>query len=286
MKPAPFDYLRPATLDEAIAMLAGHDRARPIAGGQSLLPVMNFRLAMPPVLVDIGRLAGLREIAITAEAVTLGALVRWSDIERDSRLDSAHPLLAEAVRHVAHYQIRNRGTVGGSLAHADPAAELPGIAIACGGAILVAGSGTRREIPAAQFFLGALSTALEPHELIIGLRLPAWKPGRRWGFQEFSRRRGDFALAGAAVHFDLDPAGVVRDPHVGVIGANPRPIRLATVEAILAGKRPTADLIEAAAEAARAEVDPSDDLHGSEAYRRHLAGTMVERALEQAIGRA
>ena len=236
MKPAAFEYLRPATLDEAIGLLARHEGARPIAGGQSLLPVMNFRLAAPSMLVDIGRLPGLREIEIGAEAVTIGALVRWSDIERDPRLEAAHPLLAEAVRHVAHYQIRNRGTVGGSLAHADPAAELPGIAVACAGTVLIAGSSGQREVAAERFFVGALSTALEPGELIVGLRLPAWRPGRRWGFQEFSRRRGDFALAGAAVHFDRDEAGAVRDPHVGVIGANPRPIRLAAVEALLGGQ--------------------------------------------------
>ena len=286
MKPAAFEYLRPATLDEAIGLLARHEGARPIAGGQSLLPVMNFRLAAPSMLVDIGRLPGLREIEIGAEAVTIGALVRWSDIERDPRLEAAHPLLAEAVRHVAHYQIRNRGTVGGSLAHADPAAELPGIAVACAGTVLIAGSSGQREVAAERFFVGALSTALEPGELIVGLRLPAWRPGRRWGFQEFSRRRGDFALAGAAVHFDRDEAGAVRDPHVGVIGANPRPIRLAAVEALLAGKQVTPELIAASGEAARGAVDPSDDLHGTEAYRRQLAGTMVERALEQAVGRA
>lgn len=286
MKPASFEYLRPATLDEAVALLARHEGARPLAGGQSLLPVMNFRLAAPPVLVDIGRLPGLRAIEISEAGVTLGALVRWCDIERDPRLATAHPLLAEAVRHVAHYQIRNRGTVGGSLAHADPAAELPGIAVACAGTVLIAGPGGRREVAAEQFFLGALSTVLQPDELITGLRLPPWLPGRRWGFAEFSRRRGDFALAGAAVFFERDAAWVVRDAHVGVIGANPRPIRLAGVERVLDGEVLTPALIAAAGEAARGAVDAGDDLHGSEAYRRHLAGVMVEQALEQAAGRA
>ena len=286
MKMAAFTYLRPATLDEALSMLAAHDGdARPLAGGQSLLPIMAFRLAVPGTLVDIGRLPGLRGITIDPDSVTLGALTRWADIERDERLATAHPLLADAIRHVAHYQIRNRGTVGGSLAHADPAAEMPGIAVACDGTIIIAGPSGQRAVPASAFFTGALSTILTSDELIVALRLPAWKPGRRWGFQEFSRRCGDFALAGAAIHYDLDAAGRVTDPHIGIIGAADRPLRLPAVEAVLAGQILDPALITHAGALARDAVNPAGDLHGSAAYRRDLLGTMVERALAASIAR-
>ncbi len=197
MKPAPFDYVCPAALDEAVALLAARPgEARPIAGGQSLMPLLAFRLAAPALLVDLRNIPGLDGIAVSDDGVRLGARVRWRDIEDDPRLRSAHPLLAAAVGHVAHYQIRNRGTVGGSLAHADPAAEMPGIAVTCEAEIAAVGPTGARAIAAAEFFFGPLATALAPDEIITELQLPAWLAGRRWGFEEFSRRRGDFALAG------------------------------------------------------------------------------------------
>src|SRR5438876_4852401 len=180
MKPAAFDYRAPATLDEAVALLASDPGARPIAGGQSLMPVLNFRLAAPTLLVDLRHLPGLDAIKIGADAVRLGAKVRWRDIEEDARLQTAHPLLRAAIAHVAHYQIRNRGTVGGSLAHADPAAELPGIAVTCDAEIAVVGASGARTIPAAEFFTGPLTTVLRPDELITELRLPSWPADRRW----------------------------------------------------------------------------------------------------------
>ena len=167
MKPAKFDYARPESLDDAIALMATHlGEAKVIAGGQSLMPMLAFRLSAPRILIDIGRIPNLNRINIGADGIHLGALVRWCDIERNTRLATAHPLLSEAVRHVAHYQIRNRGTVGGSLAHADPAAEIPGIAVACDAQISVAGITGRRNIAAADFFTGPLSTLLQPDELI------------------------------------------------------------------------------------------------------------------------
>src|SRR5947207_13026485 len=174
MKPPPFRYQAPATLDEAIALLAGDPDARPIAGGQSLMPVLNFRLAMPSLLVDLRRIPGLGAIAIGPDGIRLGAKVRWRDIEADARLGAAHPLLREAVAHVAHYQIRNRGTVGGSLAHADPAAELPGIAVTCEAEITLVGAAGVRTIRAGEFFTGPLSTARRPDEIITELHLPSW----------------------------------------------------------------------------------------------------------------
>src|SRR5436190_3932217 len=188
MKPAPFEYQAPSTLREAIDLLASHPEAMVIAGGQSLMPVLALRLATPSLLIDLRRVRGLDAIAIGNSGVRLGARVRWRDIEDHGTLEIAHPLLRAAIAHVAHYQIRNRGTVGGSLAHADPAAELPGIAVACDGDIHVVGKDGPRTIPAAEFFTGPLSTALRPDELITELRLPSWPTGRRWAFREFSRR--------------------------------------------------------------------------------------------------
>lgn len=282
MKPARFAYRAPETLAEAVALLAADPEAKPIAGGQSLMPVLNFRLAAPSMLVDLRRIAGLDCIEIGADGARLGPKVRWRDIEADGRLAAAHPLLQDAVTHVAHYQIRNRGTVGGSLAHADPAAELPGIAVACDGEIRVVGKSGPRTIPAAEFFTGPLSTTLRPDELITELRLPVWPAGRRWAFREFARRHGDFALAGVALFYDTEPDGRARDVHIGVIGACSRPHRLPSVEALLNGRIIDAAAIEAAAKAASAAVDPPQDLHADAEYRRALVATLTERALRAA----
>jgi CO/xanthine dehydrogenase FAD-binding subunit len=282
MKLPPFDYACPTTLPEAIALLASHDDAKPIAGGQSLVPMLAFRLAQPTLLVDLRKLADLRGIRISDAGVTLGAMVRWRDIEDDERLESAHPLLKAAIAHVAHYQIRNRGTVGGSIAHADPAAEMPGIAITCDAEIAVVGKSGAHVIQAADFFQGALTTALTPDEIIVEIRLPAWPAGRRWGFQEFARRRGDFAMAAAAVFYDQDARGKARNAHVGVIGVGDRPLRLTAVEDVLNGQSIDEATIAKADAATSAAVDPQDDIHASAAYRRSLVGTMVERALKNA----
>jgi carbon-monoxide dehydrogenase medium subunit len=283
MKPARFEYCAPDTLEEAVALLAATPEAKPIAGGQSLMPLLAFRLAAPSLLVDLRRLSGLDRIAIGADGVRLGAKVRWRDIEADARLAAAHPLLQEAVRHVAHYQIRNRGTVGGSLAHADPAAELPGIAVACDGTVRVVGTTGARTIPAAKFFLGPLATALRPGELITELHLPPRSmTGRRWAFREFARRPGDFALAGVALFYDEDAEGRAHDVHIGVIGACDRPHRLEPVEAIVNGRIVDEAAIMMAAEAAAAAVDPPQDLHADADYRRALLATLVERGLRAA----
>jgi carbon-monoxide dehydrogenase medium subunit len=287
MKPAPFDYAAPASLAEAVALLAAHrGEAKAIAGGQSLMPVLAFRLAAPKLLVDLRNLPDLDRIRLGADGVRLGARVRWRDIEDDARLASAHPLLREAVGHVAHWQIRNRGTIGGSLAHADPAAELPGIAIACDAEITVVGAVETRTIAAGEFFLGPLTTALAPDEIVTELHLPPWPAGRRWGFEEFARRRGDFALAGIAAFYDADAAGRAANAHLAVIGACSRPHRLAAAEAALNGFEVGERAIEEAAHAAAAEIDPPEDFHASSAYRRALVATLVERALVAAKGRA
>ncbi|HUB96028.1 MAG TPA: xanthine dehydrogenase family protein subunit M, partial [Stellaceae bacterium] len=280
--PAPFDYRSPDTLAEAMALLASHaGEAKLLAGGQSLMPVLNFRLATPSLLVDLGRVPDLDGIAIGEDGVRIGAMVRWRAIERDPRLAAAHPLLKEAVSHVAHYQIRNRGTAGGSLAHADPAAELPGIAVACDGEIAIVGPKGARTVKAADFFIGPLATVLAEDEIITALALPPWPKERRWAFLEFARRRGDFAMAGIALFYDRD-GGHARNAHVGVIGAASRPHRLGKAEARINGSTLDDAAILAAARAAAAEVDPPEDFHASAAYRRNLVEVLTERALRRA----
>jgi carbon-monoxide dehydrogenase medium subunit len=285
MKLPAFEYASPATLAEAVALLAsGGGTAKAIAGGQSLMPTMAFRLATPTLLVDLRKIPGLDRIEIRKDGVRLGAKVRWRDIEDDAGLRSAHPLLVAAISHVAHYQIRNRGTVGGSLAHADPAAEMPGIAVTCDAEFTVTGSKGSRTVRAGDFFLGPLSTALADDELIVNVRLLPWPAKRRWGFEEFARRRGDFALAGVAIFYDEDKAGRANNTHIGVIGACHRPHRLALAEAALNGRVVDESAIRAASSAAEKAVEPPDDLHASAAYRRALVGTLLERALMRALG--
>ncbi len=278
MKLPQFEYAAPATLAEAIVLLA-QGNAKALAGGQSLIPTLAFRLAAPALLVDLGRIQGLGEIKITSNAIHIGSRVRWRDIERDARLKSAHPLLVAAIAQVAHYQIRNRGTVGGSLAHADPAAEMPGIAVTCDAEISVSGSTGKRSVRAGEFFTGPLSTVLADDELITEVRLPAWPANRRWGFEEFARRRGDFAIAGVAAFYDVDGEGKAIDAHIGVIGACTKPHRIAQAEAALNGRVVDAAAIQASARAAEKAVEPPEDLHASAAYRRSLVGTLLERAL-------
>ena len=283
MKPASFDYVCPTTIAEAVALLAAHGgEAKAIAGGQSLMPLLAFRLAAPRLLVDLRKLPGLDRIVIADDGVRLGARVRWRDIGNDPRLRSVHPLLLAAIAHVAHYQIRNRGTVGGSLAHADPAAELPGIAAACEATVRVVGVAGERDIAAADFFLGPLTTALAPDEIITELSLPTWPARRRWGFDEFARRRGDFALVGIAAYYDEAENKRAVDAHLGVIGACDRPHRLTAAEAALNGRILDDNAIADAGRAAAAEVDPPDDLQANAVYRRALVETLVQRALTRA----
>ena len=280
MKLPPFDYLAPATLNEATQILAssGGD-ARVLAGGQSLLPVMAFRLAAPTKLVDLRRVPGLDRIEIGDREISLGAMVRWRDIEQSEALAGVCPLLRVAVSHVAHYQIRNRGTIGGSLAHADPAAEFPAVAVACDATIDVVGASGKRAISAVDLIVGALETSLGRDEIITAVRFPRWPPGRRWAFQEFARRRGDFALAGIVATWDIDANARVANARVGVFGATDRPRRLSAAEAALNGSRLDDLTIASAAEAASAAVEPPSDIHGSADYRRSLVGTLLSRAL-------
>lgn len=281
MKLAAFDYASPATIEEVVALLASRSgTAKIISGGQSLVPMLAFRLASPELLVDLKQLQGLNSIDIFEDGVQLGAKVRWCEIERNERLKGAHPLLVEAIRHVAHYQIRNRGTVGGSLAHADPAAEMPGIAITCEAELMIVGPKGKRIDKASDFFKGPLTTSLAPDEILTEIKLPPWPAGRRWAFLEFALRRGDFAIAGVALHYDLVD-GKIADVHIGAIGVGDRPLRLHAAEVVLNGQRLNEVAIEDAAKAAGESVDPPSDIHAPAEYRRALLTTLLARALRQ-----
>jgi len=285
MKLPSFDYASPRTLAEATALLAASDGGgKLIAGGQSLMPLLALRLASPSVLVDLRHVPDMNRIEATADGPRIGAKTRWRDIEGDPAIPTAHPLLAAAIPHIAHYQIRNRGTVGGSLAHADPAAELPGLAVACDGELEVFSARGTRRIAAADFFLGPLTTALEPDEIIVALRLPPWQSARRWGFDEVARRRGDFAVSGIAMFHDLDGVGRATNVHIGVFGASSQPCRLRTAEAALDGQVVDAAVIDRVVAAARAELDPPEDIHASAGYRRALTGALIERTLKRMAG--
>lgn len=279
-----FDYAAPTSLQDATVLLAEHaGDARIIAGGQSLLPIMAFRLASPSLLVDIGKIPDLRKISVGPDGLHLGPLVRWSDIERSADIARNNPLLSEAVGHIAHYQVRNRGTVGGSMAHADPSAELPCVAVTCGATLSLLGRSGMRVVRADDFIVGELETDLRPDEIIVDICFPTWPAERRWAFREFSRRRGDFALGGIALYLDLDQDGVVTECAVGMMGASSRAMRLTGVEAMICGARPDVALIRAAAHAARELADPPDDIHASRDYRKALVGTLLERALSAAL---
>lgn len=282
MKLPQFDYCAPDSVDEIVRLLAENEDAKIISGGQSLMPVLAFRLASPSMLIDMRKVPGLDRIEVDEDGVHLGARVRWCDIQNDPRLTEAHPLIHEMISHVAHTQVRNRGTVGGSLAHADPAAEMPGLAVVCDCRIEIAGPDGQRSMPSSKLFAGPLETSLGQADVITGVRFPVWPQGRLWAFVEVARRKGDFAMAGIAVFYDLDASGAARNVHVGAIGVGNTPLRLSKVEGLLEARIITEDLIEEARRTASEEVSPMSDMHGAEDYRRSLAGTLTARAIRKA----
>lgn len=284
MKLPAFDYAAPQTLAEAIELLVANEDALPLSGGQSLIPILAFRLAAPSLLVDLRRIPGLDTITLSERGIGLGAKVRWCDIEADQRLATAHPLLADAVTYIAHYPIRSRGTVGGSIAHADTAAELPGIAVTCDAEITAVGRNGARTIAAKDFFTGPMMTSLAHDELVTELRLPPWPTARCWAFEEFARQHGAFALAGIALYYDVRD-GVAANVHIGVIGASAQLQRIAEAEAVLNGRAVDDAAILQTAQAAAAAIDPADDIDAPAAYRRALVETLTARALKRAASR-
>jgi carbon-monoxide dehydrogenase medium subunit len=279
MKPAAFDYHRPATLGEVFDLLERYgEDGRILAGGQSLMPALNMRLATPRAVIDINRLPGLDAIRLEPAGLVIGALARHEAIERSPLVRQQAPLLAQAMPYVGHAAIRARGTLGGSLALADPAAELPACAVALAATIRVAGRHGRREAAAADFFHGPYTTALGPGELITEVVVPRREPGWRHGFQELARRHGDFALAGLAACARVE-ADVVRDSRLVFFGVGAGPARARGAEEALAGRRADAAAIAAARRALAGELDPPADVHATAALRRHLAGVLLGRVI-------
>ena len=287
MKPPPFAYAAPATLEEALGLLTEHAEAEPrvLAGGQSLIPLMNFRLAKPGYLVDLRNVAGLSGIRRDGDVLVIGAMTRLAEVERSAEVALAAPLLAEAVGLVAHAPVRNSGTVGGSLAHADPAAELPAVALALDADLTAVGPGGTRVVPAAEFFQGPYSTALAPDEILTEIRLPVWPGGH--AFTEFSRVHANFAVVAVAALVELDgDSDRIRRAALALAGVAPTPVRAGSAERALAGAPADAGTIRAAAGAAAADLSPAGDLHASPETRRSLARTYLRRGIELAVARA
>jgi aerobic carbon-monoxide dehydrogenase medium subunit len=284
VKPAPFEYFRPDSLSEALSLLADHcDECKILAGGQSLVPAMNFRLARPDVLIDINRLHELACVRINNETLSIGALTRHAAFHEPIVDGPLGLLLSKIVRHIAHYPIRQRGTFGGSLAHADPASEWCLVVRTLGAEIVAKSVRGERVIGSAAFFNGTFSTELAADELLTEIRLPAMSNNWRTGFYEFSRRAGDFALAMALAALRIE-GGIVQEARLGVGGVSDRAIRLEALEHALVGKPASLEAIEAVAKSARSSIDPTDDIHASSEYRRDLIATVLKRALIEAAG--
>jgi CO/xanthine dehydrogenase FAD-binding subunit len=287
MKPPVFDYYDPRTLDEALELLRQFGpEAKVLAGGQSLMPLLNMRLVTPAQLIDLNRLNGLSYVRTTPEAVHIGALTRQYAIEHHAVMGRTCPLLVEALHHVGYAQIRHRGTLGGSLAHADPAAELPAVMLALDARFELRSQAGTRSVSPEDFYLTYLTTALEPEELLCDIRLPLPPPRTGWSFQEVARVAGAFAIVGVAAVMTLDEAGRCLETRLGFTGIGPVPQRAARAEAALRGEVVTLERLQQAAQVADAELDPDSDVHASAAYRRQLAKVLAQRTLQAAWERA
>jgi len=288
VKPPPFEYHRPATLGEALALLRDQPDAKPLAGGQSLIPAMNFRLAAPAALVDLNGLKDLAGIA-TGEAggIRIGAMTRHRAVETSALVAERAPLLAEAMPWIAHPQIRTRGTMGGSLAHADPAAELPAVMAALEANVILQSAARERRLTAARFFTGLFATALEPGELLTAIEIPAMTGRAGWAFLEMARRHGDYALVGVAVVLLLDAKDRCERARIALLSVGEGPVLAERAAAALAGEIVNKEAIRHAAELAGGEdIDPPSDIHASAAFRRQLARVLTGRALNRALERA
>jgi len=288
VKMSPFDYHRPDTVDEAVELLAtyGGD-GKVLAGGQSLLPVLALRLTHLGHLIDIGRVQGLQSIEVDDDGtVAVGATVTHAQVERSDVMAAAAPPVVGAMPHVGHRAIRSRGTVCGSLAHADPAAELPAVALAVGAEMIVQGPAGQRTMGAGDFFEGYMSSALGEDELLVGVRFPAWAPRAGWSVLEVSRRHGDFALVGLVTTLEIDEAGLLRRPALSFFGVASTPVRVAEAEQLLDGNAPAPALFAEAAKVVSGALEPPADDHASSEYRAHVAGVLTRRGLDEAGARA
>lgn len=288
MKPAPFKYIAATSLEHALSLKAEHgDDAKFLAGGQSLMPTMNFRLAQPAVLIDINQIDGLAGIrASNAGSSYIGAVTRYRALERDAAFAGAFPLIAEALPHIAHPQIRNRGTIGGNLSHADPASELPAIAMALRARFHVQAAKQQRRIEASDFFVGALTTDLRSDEMLVEIELPQPKPRTGCCFMEIARRRGDFAIVGVAVVVTLDERNGCRDVRLVFCGVGETPVDASSAADVLIGHEPTEEAACDVAASVQAMIEPGGSIHATADYQRHVAGVLTERALTTAHQRA
>jgi len=287
MKPARFDYYDPRTLDEAIALLGEHaDDSKILAGGQSLMPLLNMRLARPAVVVDINRVQNTDYVRDWNGGVAIGMTTRQRSLHRNPLITERLPLMSEAAMSIGHPQIRSRGTVCGSLAHADPAAELPALAVALDAELVATGPSGQRVMKAADFFVTFLTTSLEPTEVLSEVRFPAPSPEMAWSFMEVSRRHGDFALVGAIAGLTVDKGrGTISAARLVYFGVGPTPQRVENAERVLIGQPAGEPAFAAAGVLVSEALDPDDDLHASAAYRRSVAGALTRRALKQVWGK-
>ena len=285
MKPAAFAFFGPRTIEEAVAVLDEHGyEAKLLAGGQSLVPLMNLRLARPAALVDLNRVKELDFVESGDGYLRIGAMTRHHAVATSAPIMGASPLLSHAAGHIGYRAIRHRGTMGGSIAHADPASEFPCIAVVQGAEIDVVGSGGERTIPAGEFFLDHMTTALEPEEMVRSVRFPRMRHGDSWGFKEFARKMGDFAVVMVAVLLRIEDDRI-DEARIGLGGVEAIPRRARPAEQLLVGSSPGEDTIQEAARVAAETVDPMSDIHGSADYRRRLVDTLTRRALHEAVGR-
>jgi carbon-monoxide dehydrogenase medium subunit len=287
MKPAPFHYSAPEGLEEALVLLREYgDEARPLAGGQSLMPLMNLRMARFAEIVDLNRIASLESVSCDDGELIIGAMTRQAVIERDATIRRHSPLLSEATEHIAHFQIRNRGTIGGSLAHADPAAEYPTVALVLDAQVQVACVGGRRRLRMDDLVMSAYTTTLAPDELLVSVHVPDWGPRSGCAMHEISRRRGDFALIGGAAAIALGEDDRVHRARVALFGVADRPRRLGPLEEALIGAHPDHIDVASAAVEAIADLHPPSDVLATGAYRRQMAAPLAARVVSTAIGRA
>jgi aerobic carbon-monoxide dehydrogenase medium subunit len=284
LKPAPFEYVAPESVEEALAALQQNNPdGKILAGGQSLLPLLNLRLTKPKLLVDLNGISGLDGIREMPEGLAIGAMTRQSKLEHSLLVRQRCPLLAEAIRYIGHVAIRHRGTIGGSLAHADPAAELPALALALDAKFAIAGRGADRVISAEEFFLDFLTTALAPDEILRQIVFPIIRPSSGYALEEIARRHGDFAIAGVVVIVDLDDAGKIAEARVALFGLAPTPVRARQAERALVGRELDDRAMLDAAVLLEEVLEPPGDIRASSAYRKHAAAVLLSRALKRAV---
>jgi carbon-monoxide dehydrogenase medium subunit len=287
MKPAPFEYHAPESLGDVTALLAEHgDEAKVLAGGQSLVPMLALRLTRFEHIIDLNRVDDLRGVERTNGTLTVKSMTRQSTVEHDTAAGEAVPLLAEAIPLIGHFQIRNRGTVGGSSAHADPASELPAVALALDAELEIAGPGGTRRVPASEFFVGTWTTTIGDDEILSAVHFPVWSGRSGFAVEEIARRSGDFALAGVVAAVELDDAGAVLRSAISFLGMAPTPVRARSAEAALNGSLPDATELTEIARLSVTDTEPTADVHASAEYRQHVGAHLVERALDRALGAA